>query len=106
MDKTELIQQLDDEIKRLKQARDVLAGGESGRIRVGGRGPRQMSAAARARISAAQKARWAKVKGKRTGTTKTSVSKSSPRRMSTEGRARIAAAQRKRWAKVKAGKKK
>ncbi len=53
----------------------------------------RMSAAGRARIVAAQKARWAKVKGK---------SAKPKRRMSAAGRARIAAAARARWAKAKA----
>jgi hypothetical protein len=63
------------------------------------RGPRRMSAAARRKISLAQKARWASQKG---------IVISPPplkkRRMSAAGRARIAAAARARWAKVKAGK--
>jgi hypothetical protein len=58
------------------------------------RGTHSMSAAARRKISLAQKARWAKQKAK-------------PRRtMSAAGRRRIAAAQRARWAKVKAQQKK
>ena len=51
-----------------------------------------MSAAARRRISLAQKARWAKHKARPTRT------------ISAEGRRRIAAAQRKRWARVKRNK--
>src|SRR5947209_13879747 len=58
---------------------------------------RKMSAAARARISAAQKARWAKSIG---------LHKATPKRhISAAGLARIRAAQRARWAKVRAGKK-
>jgi len=65
-----------------------------------GTGTRKLSASARARISAAQRARWAKVReaakvvpirGKRT--------------LSAAARNRMAAAQRARWAKVKAAKK-
>ncbi len=53
---------------------------------------RTLSAAARKRISIAQKARWAKRAGKM-----------KPKRtISAEGRKRIAAAQRARWAKLKA----
>jgi len=44
------IQAIDEQISRLQQARAFL------------RGPRTMSAAARARIAAAQRARWARVK--------------------------------------------
>ena len=62
-------------------------------------GPGRLSAAARARIASAQRARWAKVR----------VSKGSPnatgspvrRTMSAAARAKIAQAQRLRWAKQK-----
>lgn len=56
----------------------------------------KMSAAVRAKISAAQKARWAKTQG--------SGKKAAPKRrvMSAAARRKIAAAQRLRWAKVKA----
>lgn len=66
------------------------------------RGPRKMSAAARARIGAAQRARWAKVKGQ-SGPSKTTTAKSPRRRtISAAGRRRIAAAQKARWAKARA----
>ena len=55
-----------------------------------------MSAAARRKISLAQKARWAKAKGQ---------APKPKRTISAAGRKRIAAAQRARWAKLKAGKK-
>ena len=58
------------------------------------RGRRTMSAAARARIAAAQRARWAKVKGQRKV-----VSIAPKRRISAAGLARIRAATRARWAK-------
>ncbi len=57
---------------------------------------RTMSAAGRRRISQAQKARWAKVKGH---------APKPKRTISAAGRKRIAEAQRARWAKVKAQKK-
>jgi hypothetical protein len=53
-----------------------------------------ISAAGRKRIAAAQKARWARVKGKAKGAPK--------RTMSASSRRKIAAAQRRRWAKVRA----
>lgn len=56
-----------------------------------------MSAAGRAAIAAAQKARWAKVKGR---TSK--PIRRGRRKMSTAARAKIAAAARVRWAKAKA----
>lgn len=56
---------------------------------------RKLSTSARARIAAAQRARWAKAK------------KTSPKRvLSAAARRKIAAAQRARWAKVKVAKKK
>ena len=63
-------------------------------------GRRRMSAEARARIAAAQRARWAKVRG----TAPKLQSGKKRRTMSAAARARIAAAQRARWAKVRAGK--
>jgi len=63
-------------------------------------GTRTLSGAARERIAAAQRARWARVKG----TTQAKPSASKKRTLSAAARKRIAAAQRARWAKVKAGK--
>jgi hypothetical protein len=55
---------------------------------------RKLSASARAKIAAAQRARWAKAR------------KTTPKRtLSAAARRKIAAAQRARWAKVKAAKK-
>jgi hypothetical protein len=62
-----------------------------------------MSAAGRARIAAAQRARWAKVKAK--GGKENVVTMPNKRTMSAAARKKIAAAQRARWAKVKAAKK-
>ena len=64
------------------------------------RGRRTMSAAARARIAAAQRARWAKVKGQRKV-----VSIAPKRRISAAGLARIRAATKARWAKWRAAQK-
>jgi hypothetical protein len=79
----------------------------------GGRGPgrprgaaapvvrrrRKMSAAAKARIGAAQRARWAKVKGSKNAPAKVVKKK---RKVNAATRARLAAIARARWAKVKA----
>ena len=67
------------------------------------RGKRRMSAEAKARIAAAQRARWAKQKGMII-LGPSPVAKKKRGGMSAEGRARIAAAQKARWAKVRAGK--
>jgi hypothetical protein len=61
----------------------------------------QLSAAGKARIAAAQRARWAKLRG----APKKAAPVTHKRTMSPAARRKIAAAQRARWAKVKAGKK-
>jgi len=65
-----------------------------------GTGTRRLSAAARARIAAAQRARWVRVRE-----TAKVVPIRGKRTLSATGRRKIAAAQRARWAKVKSGKK-
>jgi len=73
---------------------------------VKGTGSRKLSAAARTRIAAAQKARWAKY---RQGAAASSQSNAVPTRgkrtLSAAARRKIAAAQRARWAKLKAARK-
>jgi hypothetical protein len=64
----------------------------------GSRGPRRMSAAARAKISASQKARWARARGQKV------VMMPKRRRISPAGLARIRAATKARWARVRTGK--
>ena len=65
-----------------------------------------MSAAGRARIAAAQRARWAKKRGESSETNGASSATASPqrgrRRMSAAAKARIAAAARARWAAYRA----
>lgn len=63
---------------------------------------RTLSAAARARISAAAKNRWSKIKA----ANKSSEPSRQKRHISAEGLARIRAAAKARWAKVRAQKKK
>ena len=59
------------------------------------KGPKTMSASARARISAAAKARWAKIKGKAKPAAKPK------KKMSAAARAKLAALAKARWAKAK-----
>src|ERR1700744_4173490 len=96
---------LKERIEALESKLNQLMGGSSSAsaeaVSSGPRKKRGMSAAGRARIIAAQKTRWAKVKAAK-GTAKPAKKK---RGMSPEGRARIIAAQKARWAKVKAAKK-
>ena len=66
-----------------------------------------MSAAARAKIAAAQKARWAKVKGAKSLPTKLTVKTPVKRgKMSAAVKARLSAMAKARWAKAKAAGKK
>jgi hypothetical protein len=62
MNTAELLAGIDEEIARLQQVRSLLAGGGAGVGHGRARKKRFMSADARARISAAQKKRWAKWK--------------------------------------------
>lgn len=93
-------------VEQLKKARTV-AVREVERLDVaiaaldGGQGRRTLSAAGRARIVAAQKARWASTRAK-DGNLVTMPRK---RTMSAAARKKIASAQRARWAKVRAAKK-
>jgi hypothetical protein len=69
-----------------------------------GTGTRRLSAAARERIAAAQRKRWAKVRANGGKSTKV-VPIGAKKTLSAAARRKIAAAQRARWAKVKAAKK-
>ena len=60
---------------------------------------RTMSALARRRTSAAQRARWAKLRGSKRTTSKEPIPIRSKLKISAVGLARIRAAQRARWAK-------
>jgi len=101
-DLAEVLKELEQERSRLDQVIQVL-GNLVGRNRTGSRTKpkgtkRTLSAAARRKISLAQKARWAK--------TRRTVPLTKVHTMSRAGRKRIAAAQRARWAKVRAQQKK
>jgi hypothetical protein len=86
--------QLVSQLERLNSALIALNG--TGNTRTG----RTISAAGRARIAAAQRARWAKVKGRKV----LSIT-AHKRRMSPAARRRIVAAQKERWAKWRKAKK-
>src|SRR3989442_2623491 len=83
------------QLNALDTAIRVLRGLNSTRV---SHGPRKMSAAARARISASQKARWARAQGQNV------VSIAPKRHISAAGLARITAAQRSSGAKITGGK--
>jgi hypothetical protein len=90
---------LANQLSHIGQALSVLSKLNGGSSDAGPR--RTMSAAARKRISFAQKARWNKVRAAANGQANTAKPK---RTMSAAARRKIAAAQRARWAKVKAKK--
>jgi hypothetical protein len=106
---------LEKQVGRLQRQMDVLraaalALGGAASAGVGKTRKRVLSATGRARISAAAKRRWAKV---RAGTKKVALpnaaggsGKARKRMLSREARARISAAMKKRWANVRAGGKK
>ena len=66
----------------------------------------KMSAAARAKIAAAQRARWAKAKGKKSAAKSAAKAPAKKSRRSASVRARLSALAKARWAKVKAAGKK
>jgi|ERR1700674_4624220 hypothetical protein len=92
-----VVQQLKKELERAKREVDRYGAalGALGSSKLGGQ-RHALSAAARKKISLAQKARWAKHNGQAARPKRT---------ISAAGRRRIAAAQRARWAKVKRQKK-
>jgi hypothetical protein len=98
-----IIRQLKKERERVQQQLSGLNAALeafAGVYRNGSQPRRKMSPGGRARIAAAQRARWAKVKGQSVAPVKTVK-----RVMSASARRKIAAAQRARWAKVRAAKK-
>ena len=104
----EIVRQLEQERKRLDSAIQALRGLSSGvttaQKPTGRRGSRTLSGATRARIAAAQRARWARVR--QAAGPKQAGARRGPRRMSAAAKARIAAAQKARWARFRAAKKK
>ena len=84
------LQRLDEAIRVIEQLNG--RGTRNGASRAAG-SSRYISAAGRARIAAAQRARWAKAKEAQSGT--------GVREVSRAARKRMAAAQRARWAKIK-----
>ena len=89
---------LKQQIEKLQARLEALASGASAPLGRPAKKKWTMSAAARRKIAAAQRARWAKVKG----TTAKPAKKK--RTMSAAARAKIAAAARARWAKYRAAK--
>ena len=100
---TEILKQLKEERERLDKAITVLSSlngsSRTGSSRGVGRTTRLLSPAARRKIAAAQRARWARA---RSGKTQSAPKASRPRVVSAAARRKMAAAQRARWARVRA----
>jgi hypothetical protein len=62
METTQILAEIDSEIRRLQDVRVLLAGSASKLAKTAGRKKRHLSAEARERIAAAQRKRWAKRK--------------------------------------------
>lgn len=125
MDLQKIVAEIDAEISRLQQVKALLTGTNADGNRKSGRNSmvgssgkkRTLSAAARERIGAAQRARWAKSKKavknraartssevsarKKATTANPAVKSAKKRKVSPEGRARMAAGQKAHWAKVR-----
>jgi hypothetical protein len=100
-----ILEALDKEIADLTQARTVLVGLDGSTVKVTAvkaTGKRTFSAAARRKMAAAQKARWAKARSGRPSAKPQSTKRT--RVMSISARRKIAAAQKARWAMFRAKK--
>lgn len=98
------IKSLEAEAQKLNTAISVLsslAGG--GAVSGSGKGKYTRTAAQRAAMAKAQKARWAKIK---TGPTAVAKSAKKRKKMSAAAKKRLSEFQKARWAKIKAAKKK
>ncbi len=89
--------ELKDRIEALQAELNRLVGAPAGVAAASNGARRKLSAAAIARIRAAQRARWARIRGKGG-----SAARKPKRRVSAAGRARLSALAKARWAKVKA----
>lgn len=97
--------QIKDQITTLEKQLQALLGQQGAATSQSKPGGGAMSAAARAKISAAMKARWAKRKSATAGSTPVQPASRKRKPMSPAQRAQIAATLKARWAKIKAGKK-
>jgi len=94
-----IVKQLEAERDRIDSAIKALRG--VGQVSSGSQPKRHISAAGRARIAAAVRARWAKIKGQQKVVPIAQAGKGGKRTMSAAARRKIAASQRARWAKIK-----
>ena len=107
----EMVKELQQERDRLDQAIGALAPlagiSKTSSAQGGAGGPRRtLSAAARRKVSLAQKARWAKLRAENSTKGQPSTVNPGKRTMSAAARRKIAASQRARWAKLRVKQKK
>jgi len=107
----EMVQELQQQRDRLDQAIGALAPLvgiiKTSSAQGGAGGPRRtLSAAARRKVSLAQKARWAKLRAENSAKSQPNIVNPGKRTMSAAARRKIAASQRARWAKLRAKQKK
>ena len=106
----EMVKELQQERDRLDQAIAALAPlagtSKASSARSGASGPRRtLSAAARRKVSLAQKARWAKLRAENSARGRPSTTNTGKRTISAAGLARIRAANKARWTKWRAAQK-
>jgi hypothetical protein len=94
--------ELKDKIEALSSQLNSLLGGSAPAVAKGTR-KGKMSAAGRAKVAAAQRARWAKIKAAK-GSSGTKPKAKKKFTMSAAAKAKIGAAAKARWAKIKASK--
>ena len=101
MDILALLKAERDKVARQLEGLNAAVAAFAGTLSLGSgvRGRGRLSAAARAKIAAAQRARWARIKGRKSY--KSGAQGTRKRTMSAAAKAKIAAAQRARWAKTK-----
>ncbi len=90
-----------EQIESLQAQLEAVTGGDAAPAAPSGRGKYKRSPAARARMAAAQRARWAGIK-ETSGRVGRPPGKKGRRRLSAAGRAAIIAGTKARWAKLKA----
>jgi hypothetical protein len=95
---------LKEKIEKLQHQLATIQGGPAAPSKTAKPAKRKLSASAIAKIRAAQKARWAKIKGTAKPAAKPVKKARKKTKISPEGIARIKAAQKARWAKIKAEK--
>src|SRR5215831_8063485 len=94
-----------DKIEALTREFSAILGGSPAAVTAEApRAKGKMSAAGRARIIAAQKLRWAKIKAAKGGVSTMAAKPARKWKMSAAAKAKIAAAARARWARVRAAK--